>query len=70
MSDRIDIHVELQPDNYWFAYDNETYDVDCDQDGYFSTSPTGSGKTKWDACIDLIEQMYEAERNRGLTDDE
>jgi hypothetical protein len=34
-----------------------TYDVDCDQDGFFSTSPVGHGATEQDAIDDLLEQL-------------
>jgi hypothetical protein len=41
----------------YVAIDLDTYDVDCDQDGFFSTSPVGHGKTKEEAIADLLEQM-------------
>jgi len=44
----------------WSAVDDDTYDVDCDQDGFFSTSPIGHGATEQDAIEDLIEQIEEA----------
>lgn len=43
----------------WSAIDDETYDVDCDQDGFFSTSPIGRGATEQEAIADLIEQLEE-----------
>lgn len=55
----LDIRAELQPDNQWAAIDWNTYDVDCDESGYFSTSPVGYGKTKQDAIDDLLFQMEE-----------
>lgn len=43
----------------WSAVDDDTYDVDCDQDGFFSTSPIGRGPTEEAAIADLIEQLEE-----------
>jgi hypothetical protein len=53
----MDIKTGLNPDGYWYALDSDTYDVDCDQDGFFSTSPVGYGKTEAGAVQDLREQM-------------
>ena len=44
---------------FWSAVDDDTYDVDCDQDGFFSTSPIGHGATERDAINDLLMQMVE-----------
>jgi len=44
----------------YVAIDWDTYDCDCDQDGFFSTSPVGYGKTEQEAIADLLEQMEEA----------
>lgn len=41
----------------WSAIDDDTYDVDCDQDGFFSTSPVGHGATEQEAINDLLQQM-------------
>lgn len=41
----------------WSAIDDDTYDCDCDQDGFFSTSPVGYGKTEQDAIDGLLDQM-------------
>ena len=41
----------------WSAIDEDTYDVDCDQDGFFSTSPVGRGATEQEAITDLLEQI-------------
>lgn len=41
----------------WSAVDDDTYDVDCDQDGYFSTCPIGRGATEEAAIADLLEQL-------------
>lgn len=43
----------------WTAIDADTYDCDCDQDGFFSTSPVGCGKTEQDAIADLLDQIEE-----------
>lgn len=39
------------------AIDSDTYDCDCDQDGFYCISPVGRGKTKAEAIEDLIEQI-------------
>jgi hypothetical protein len=44
----------------WSAVDDDTYDVDCDQDGFFSTSPVGRGATEEEAINDLLEQLEDA----------
>lgn len=62
----MDIRVELNeglrygrlPENQTYvAIDRDTYDCDCDQDGFFSTSPVGHGATEQDAIDDLLEQL-------------
>ena len=40
----------------WSAVEDD-YDVDFDQDGYFSTCPHGYGATEQDAIDDLLEQL-------------
>ena len=40
---RIDMRIEVQYDGYYHAYDDQTYDADCDQDGYFSIRLRPSG---------------------------
>lgn len=52
----MDIRTTLQPNNEWTAIDADTYDCDCDQDGFFSTSPVGDGRTEQEAIDDLLEQ--------------
>ena len=44
----------------WSAIDDDTYDCDCDQDGFFSTSPIGRGATEQEAIQDLMDQLEEA----------
>ncbi|MCC6918929.1 MAG: hypothetical protein IT548_06975 [Alphaproteobacteria bacterium] len=41
----------------WSAIDADTYDADCDQDGFFSTHPIGLGRTAREAINDLLSQM-------------
>ena len=43
----------------WSAVDSDTYDVDCDEDGYFSRSPIGRGRTEQEAVDDLLAQLFE-----------
>jgi len=54
---KIDMRIELQYDGYYHAIDLETYDADCDQDGFFSTSPTGSGNSPWEAAEELLYEL-------------
>lgn len=56
----MDIKTGLNPDGCWYALDADTYDVDCDQDGFFSTSLVGYGRTEDEAIEDLIFMMGEA----------
>jgi len=44
----------------WSAVDDDTYDADCDQDGFFSNSPIGWGATEEEAIADLKEQLEDA----------
>jgi hypothetical protein len=44
----------------WSAIDEDTYDCDCDQDGFFSLSPIGHGATETEAIADLMDQLEEA----------
>lgn len=43
----------------WSAWDDDTYDADCDQDGFFTTCPVGHGATEQEAIDDLLEQIEE-----------
>lgn len=43
----------------WSAIDADTYDADCDQDGFFSLGPVGRGATEQEAIDDLLEQLEE-----------
>jgi hypothetical protein len=55
----MDICTEQNFIGEWEAIDRNTYDCDCDQDGFFSTSPVGHGKTPLDAIVDLLDQFEE-----------
>lgn len=41
----------------WSAIDEDTYDCDCDQDGFFSLGPIGRGRTEAEAIADLLQQI-------------
>lgn len=45
----------------WTAIDSDTYDCDCDQDWFFSTSPIGRGATETEAIADLKALLEEQE---------
>ena len=53
------IRTGVNPDGYWYAIDDDTYDCDCDQDGFFSKSPVGYGRNEQFAIQDLMDQMEE-----------
>lgn len=57
MTRDINPSVQLEPDGFFRAIDLDTYDVDCDHTGFFSTSPTGFGRTPLDAIVDLLDNM-------------
>ena len=63
----MDIKTTLQPDGYWVAIDADTYDCDCDENGFFSHSPVGHGRTPTEAIRDLMEEMEDraARQNYG-----
>lgn len=44
----------------WSAVTDD-YDADCDQEGFFTSHPMGSGATEQAAIDDLIEQLENAE---------
>jgi hypothetical protein len=50
----------LPANQTYVAIDTDTYDCDCDQDGFFSTSPVGHGATEEEAIADLLDQLEEA----------
>ncbi len=43
----------------WQAWDDNTYDCDCDEDGFFSNCPLGHGATEQEAIDDLLQQIEE-----------
>ena len=55
----MDIVTSINFIGEWQAIDRSTYDCDCDQDGYFSLSPVGTGKTEEEAIQDLLDQIEE-----------
>ena len=50
----------LPENETYVAIDLDTYDCDCDQDGFFSTSPVGFGATEEAAIADLMDQIEDA----------
>jgi len=64
----MDIKVTIQPNGEWTAFDADTYDVDCDVNGFFSTCPMGYGKTREAAIGDLIDQIIEKLKDRNDAD--
>jgi len=60
---RYDIRVEMVEKyrgvEYWTAYEDQRYDCDCDQDGFFPNYAQASGSSKWEAVRELIEQLEE-----------
>ena len=59
MIDHIDIRIERLPTGEYQAIDANTYDCDCDQDGFYSVSPVGWGHSPLTAALDLIELMMD-----------
>ena len=55
----MDIKTTKQPDGSWVAIDADTYDVDCDENGFFSTSPAGYGRTELEAIRELLAEIEE-----------
>jgi hypothetical protein len=53
----VNIKVEQNYIGEYVAIDEDTYDCDCDQDGFFAISPVGYGKTKEEAVADLLDQV-------------
>jgi hypothetical protein len=46
----------------WSAVDDDTYDVDRDEAGFFNKCPIGRGATEQDAIEDLLDQIEERAR--------
>jgi hypothetical protein len=57
----MNIRAELQPDGYWQAVDEDTFDVQFQTASnhtiYFSRSAVGVGLTEQEAILDLREQL-------------
>jgi hypothetical protein len=53
----IDLSTERLPNGEWKAIDLNTYDCDCDQDGFFEVCPVGYGRTEQEAIADLLDSM-------------
>ena len=53
----MNIKTTKQPDGYYVAIDADTYDVDCDENGFFSNSPAGYGKTEQEAIDELLAEI-------------
>ena len=62
---KIKTHFDMKPipdRNFdWAAVDEDTYDCDCDELGYFSLAPIGYGATEAQAIADLKEQLEDEE---------
>lgn len=54
--------------NEFTAVDDATYDCDCDERGFFSTSPVGYGDTQLSAIADLFEKLPRAASEREERD--
>ena len=63
------VQTTLQPNGEYTAIDTNTYDCDCDQDGFFSTSPVGWGFSEIGAIADLFEKLPRANSDREERDD-
>lgn len=53
------IEVTREYDGCYYAVDMDTYDVDCDENGFYSLTPIGYGRSALDATVDLLLQMRE-----------
>ena len=55
----MDIKTTIQEDGSWVAIDSDNYDCDCNENGFFSTSPAGFGKTELEAIRELLAEIEE-----------
>lgn len=55
----MDIQVSQNFIGEYVAIDADTYDCDCDQDGFFPVDHVGYGKTPLNAIIDLLDKKEE-----------
>ena len=53
----MNIKTSRGPDDVWIAIDVDTYDVESDSVGAWSTSATGYGDTEIGAIKDLLDQI-------------
>jgi hypothetical protein len=58
---QMDVEVEQNFIGEWQAWEEGSYDCDCDQDGFFPTCTMGYGSTMMEAIVDLREQLEESE---------
>ena len=66
----IRVRVTLQPNGEYTAIDDDNYDCDCDERGFFSTSPVGYGDTELSAIADLFSKIPRAASEREERDDQ
>lgn len=57
--DKFNIRVELMPDNYWYAYDDDRYDAEVVDGEWQGNHAKGTGLTKFEAIRELIERLEE-----------
>ncbi len=55
--EQMDVEVSQNPIGEWQAWEDGTYDCDCDQDGFFTTCIIGEGSTMMEAIVDLREKI-------------
>ncbi len=58
------VRTTMQPTGEYTAVNDDTYDCDCDENGFFSKSPVGYGFSELSAIADLFEQLPRAESER------
>ena len=56
------IITRLDPDGFWAAVDQDTYEAESDSAGWWSNSPQGYGDTEIKAIRDLLDQIEETAR--------
>jgi hypothetical protein len=55
----MDIAVKQNYIGEWVAIDRNTYDCDCNEDGFVCTDDVGTGSTPLNAIIDLLDKKEE-----------
>jgi hypothetical protein len=53
------ISIAKQPDGSWLAIDADTYDVDCDENGFFAIGGIGYGDTRQQAIYNLLAEVQQ-----------